>query len=299
MRSRLSGTVTPLVGSAPPELLFVLSGVSMYAGAAIAVVAFDYLPASGVAWWRVAWAGAIVAVLRRSWRGPWTRRQIVLAGLFGSTLAAMNLSFYMAIDRLPLGTTVAIEFAGPVAVAAAGTRSLRSLAALALTTGGVVVLADVQLEASVAGVVFALMAALFWAGYIVLGARVAGEARAVDGLGIGMLIGAVAISPFGLPNALRVVEVPWVLGLCVATAVLSNAIPYAIDQVVLQRIPRTRFAFLLALLPVTAAVAGFVALRQSLTTAELAGIGLVVIGIAVSQRPAPEVPVPAGPSGEP
>jgi inner membrane transporter RhtA len=296
MPRRIADRLNSRIGSTPPEALFVLSGISMYAGAVIAVVAFDYLPASGVAWWRVAWAGTIVAVLRRSWRGPWTRRQVLLAGLFGSALAAMNLSFYLAIDRLPLGTTVAIEFSGPVAVAAAGSRSLRSLAALALTAAGVVVLADVQLEVSAVGVAFALMAATFWAGYIVLGARVATEARAVDGLGIGMLIGALAIAPFGLPAALKSVEVPWVIGLCVATAVLSNAIPYAIDQVVLRRISRVRFALLMALLPVTAALAGLLLLRQSLAAVELVGIGLVVVGIAFSQRTASTAPAAPGPS---
>jgi inner membrane transporter RhtA len=284
MPGRSRPAAADLLSSTAPELLFVLSGVSMYIGAAVAVVAFDYLPAAGVAWYRVLWAGLIVFVVRRAWRGPWTRRQVVLAGLFGTALAAMNLSFYLAIDRLPLGTTVAIEFSGPVAVAAVGSRTLRSGAALALTTAGVVVLADVQLEASVAGVVFALTAATLWAAYIVLGARVAAEARAVDGLGIGMVIGVVAIAPFGLGPALGVVDHPWVLLLTIATALLSNVIPYGLDQVILRRIPRARFAFLLALLPVTATLTGFVALGQTPTVAELAGIALVVVGIGVSER---------------
>ena len=271
--------------STPPEILFVISGISMYAGAAVAVVAFDYLPAAGVAWYRVLWAGLIVFAMRRAWRGPWTRRQLLLAGLFGSALAAMNISFYLSIDRLPLGNVVAIEFLGPVAVAVLGSRSLRSLSALGLTTAGVVVLADMQYEASPSGVVFALMAAAFWALYIVLGARVATEARAVDGLGVGMLIGALVISPFGLAPALEVHHHPWVLLLTITTALLSNVIPYALDQVILRRIPRARFAFLLALLPVTATLTGFIALQQTPGAVELAGIGLVVAGIAVSERP--------------
>jgi len=281
---RLRTAAAERLTSTPPELLFVLSGISMYIGAAVAVVAFDYLPAAGVAWYRVLWAGIIVFAVRKAWRGPWTRRQVLLAGLFGTALAAMNLSFYLAIDRLPLGSTVAIEFAGPVTVAAVGSRTRRSALALALTTAGVVVLADVQLEASVAGVVFALMAATLWAAYIVLGARVATEARAVDGLGIGMLVGVLAIAPFGLAPALQIVDHPWVLLLTITTALLSNVIPYGLDQVILRRIPRARFAFLLALLPVTATLTGFVALRQSPSPIELAGIALVVVGIAASER---------------
>jgi inner membrane transporter RhtA len=274
----------------PPEALFVLSGISMYAGAAVAVFAFDHLAAAGVAWWRVLWAGLILSVVRRSWRGPWTRRQVLLAALFGSALAAMNLSFYLAIDRLPLGTTVAIEFSGPVAVAVLGSRTRRSIAALALTVTGVVILADVQLEASASGVVFGLMAAAFWAAYIVLGARVATEARAVDGLGLGMVIGAAAIAPVALRPAVGVFDVPWVLLLTLATAVLSNVVPYALDQVILRRIPRARFAFLLALLPVTATLTGLLVLAQTPSTAEVIGIAIVVVGIAVSERPA-ETPI--------
>jgi inner membrane transporter RhtA len=271
--------------SVPPEALFVLSGISMYAGASVAVVAFDYLPAAGVAWWRVLWAGVVVSLVRRAWRGPWSRRQVLLAGLFGTALAAMNLSFYLALDRLPLGTTVAIEFTGPVAVAVLGSRTRRSLGALALTVAGVVILADVQFEANAAGVAFALMAAAFWAGYIVLGARVASEARAADGLGIGMLIGAAAIAPVAAPQALEFGDAPWVLLLALATAVLSNALPYGLDQLILQRIPRARFAFLLALLPVTATVTGFVALSQTPSWVEMIGIAFVVVGVAVSERP--------------
>jgi inner membrane transporter RhtA len=284
MPQGLRNAIAARLTTTRPELLFVLSGVSMYIGAAVAVVAFDSLDAATVAWFRVLWAGLIVSVLRRAWRGPWSRRQVVLAGLFGSFLAAMNLSFYLAIDRLPLGTTVAIEFAGPVAVAVLGSRSLRSIGALALTTTGVVVLADVQFEANPSGVLFALAAAAFWAGYIVLGARVAAEARSVDGLGIGMLIGVVAIAPVGLRDVSGVGDHPWVLLLTVVVALLSNVIPYGVDQVILRRIPRARFAFLLALLPVTATITGFVALQQSPSVAELAGIALVVGGIAASER---------------
>ncbi|MDX1689516.1 MAG: EamA family transporter [Acidimicrobiia bacterium] len=276
----------------PPEALFVVAGVSMYAGAAVAVTAFEYLDAPGVAWWRVLFAGLVLTVVRRSWRGTWTRRQVLLAVAFGSVLAAMNLNFYFAIDRLPLGTTVAIEFAGPVAVAALGARTRRSIAALALTAAGVVVLADVSLDVSVTGVVFALVAAVLWAGYVVLGARVATGARAVDGLGIGMLAGALVIAPVGLPPALQLGDAPWVLLLAAVTALASNVVPYGIDQVVLQRIPRDRFALLLALLPVTATVTGLVALRQTPGGLELAGITLVVAGIALSERP-PETPVEA------
>ena len=285
------------VSAAPPEVLFVAAGISMYCGAAVAVHLFDDLGPAGVAWWRVFGAGMMLLVLRRSWRAGWTRRQLLLAGLFGSVTAGMNTCFYLAIARLPLGTTVAIEFLGPVAVAALGSRTRRSWTALLLAAAGVGVLADVQLEANAAGLAFALAAAALWAAYIVLGARGAGEARAVDGLTIGMLIGAVVIAPVGLGPALGVVGAWWLVLPALATALLSNVVPYAIDQVVLRRIPRARFALLLALLPVTATVIGVVALRQTPGAVEGMGIALVVAGIAVSerrQRPGPDPVAAAG-----
>jgi inner membrane transporter RhtA len=156
--------------------------------------------------------------------------------------------------------------------------------ALLLAAAGVAVLADVQLEANATGLAFALGAAALWAGYIVLGARVAGEARAVDGLAVGMLIGAVAIAPVGLAPAMGVIGEWWLLLPALATALLSNVVPYGIDQVVLRRIPRARFALLLALLPVTASVIGLAALRQTPSLIEVLGIALVVAGIAASER---------------
>ncbi len=272
------------VDRVPAELLFVVSGISQYAGAAIAVLTFEYLAPSGVAWWRVLGAGVMIVLIRRSWRRDWDRRSLVLAGAFGVTLAAMNLSFYLSIDRLPLGNAVAIEFLGPTAVAAIGARTRRSWGALVLVVVGVLVLADVQWELEPLGVVFALLSAAFWAGYIILGARVAHEGGAVDGLGVGMIVGAAAIAPFGLAEGIAALVTPWVVLLALATALLSNVIPYGLDQVILRRLSRHRFALLLALLPVTAALTGVVALRQIPGVPEVVGIGLVVVGIAVADR---------------
>lgn len=274
-----------------PEGLFVVSGVSMYIGASIAVVTFDYLAPAGVAWWRVLGAGAIIVLVRRSWRRSWTRRDLLLAALFGSALAAMNLSFYLAIDRLPLGNTVAIEFLGPTAVAALGSRTARAWTALALAAAGVLVLAGVESGGTLAGVGFALLAGALWAVYIVLGERVANRGAAVDGLGVGMLAGAVAISPFGMVPALEAIVEPWVVGLALTTAVLSNVVPYALDQHIFTRVSRPRFALLNSLLPVTATVVGLVALRQVPSPVDLLGIGLVITAIALGTDRAVETAV--------
>ena len=257
--------------------------VSQYLGAAVAVTLFEYLSPGGVALLRVLGAAAIILVLRRSWKRRWQRHELGRAAAFGVSLAAMNLCFYLAMDKLPLGNAVAIEFLGPVAVAAVGARTLRSAAALLMAVSGVVVLAGVETEGTTAGVAFALLAGAFWAGYILLGHRVAQSPAAVDGLGLGMLAGAVAISPFGAADAIGALDSPLVLVLAVATGLLSNVIPYRIDQAVMRRIDPHRFALLQALLPVTATLVGLAALAQVPSGQELVGIGLVIVAIAAGR----------------
>ena len=182
--------------------------VSQYAGAAVAATLFDHLAPGGVALLRVLGAAAFIVALRRSWRRRWEPAVLGRAAAFGVCLAAMNLCFYFAMDRLPLGNAVAIEFTGPVAVAAAGARSPRSALALLLAASGVAVLAGVEAEGTAAGVAFALLAGAFWAGYILLGHRVAHGPAAVDGLGLGMLAGALAISRGGRRAGLAVAAGP-------------------------------------------------------------------------------------------
>ena len=228
-------------------------------------------------------AAALIVILRRSWRRHWTSAELLRAASFGVSLAAMNLCFYLAMDKLPLGNAVAIEFLGPVVVAAAGARNLRSALALLLAVSGVLVLAGVESEGTAAGVAFALLAGAFWAGYILLGHRVAQSPTAVDGLGVGMAAGAIAISPFGAAEVVGALDSPVVLALAMATGLLSNVIPYRIDQAVMRRIDPHRFALLQALLPVTATLVGLAALAQVPSGREVFGIGLVILAIAAGR----------------
>ena len=262
-----------------------VGAVSQYLGAAVAATLFDELAPSGVALLRVLGAGTMIVLLRRSWRRRLERAVLGRAAAFGVSLAAMNLCFYLAMDKLPLGNAVAIEFTGPVVVAALGARTLRSTGALVLAVAGVLVLAGVEAEGTARGVAFALLAGGFWAGYILLGHRVARSPASVDGLGLGMLAGALAISGFGVSAVGGALDAPLVLALGVATGLLSNVIPYRIDQAVMRRVDPHRFALLQALLPVTATVVGLAALAQVPSAQELLGIGLVIAAIAAS-RPA-------------
>ena len=262
----------------PPQALFVLGAISQYVGAALAVLLFASVPAAGVAWLRVVAAAAVLVAWRRPWRTRWTRARLQLVAAFGIALALMNLCFYLAIDRLPLGTTVAIEFCGPIFVAALGSRTRRDVAALALGVTGVLALADVHLSGSPGGFALAAGAGVFWAAYIVLGHRVAAdrEIRPQDGLALAMAIGAATLAPALVVSAVPALIDPILLAACLAVGVASSVVPYGLEQIAMRRLPRARFALLLALLPATAAVIGAIVLGQVPGLVEAAGIALVV-----------------------
>jgi inner membrane transporter RhtA len=190
-----------------------------------------------------------------------------------------------------LGTAVALEFAGPVVVAALGSRGLRDVIALLMVVAGVVLIADVRWAGSPLGVVFALTAAALWAAYILLGQRVAAVGVGMDGLAVGFAVATVLLSPLALGTG-PVWSSPRLLLLGVGVGVLSTVVPYALDQVVLRRVGRATFALLLALLPVSATVCGLVLLAQVPRLGEAAGILLVVAGVAVRSRTSPARPEP-------
>ncbi len=269
-------------GTAPRLVaLFVINAISQYAGASLAVRAFAAMPAAGVAWIRVLTGAVVLGVWRRPWRGlrGQTAPALLLVVAFGIALAAMNLTFYLAIERLPLGTAVAIEFIGPVLVAAVAVRGLRNLVALVVAVGGVATLSRISLSGSPVGVVFAITAGLLWALYIVLAHRVARRGLGTTGLAAAMAVGAVAIAPLAAAPAVESAGHGAVLFLAVGAGLLSSVVPYALDQVLLRRLSRGAFALLLGLLPATATVMGLLLLRQVPQPLELLGIGLVVAAV--------------------
>jgi inner membrane transporter RhtA len=267
-----------LAARLPAQSLFILGAISQYLGSAFAVLLFELVPAAGVAWLRVVAAAGVLVAWRRPWQTAWSGARLRLVAAFGVALALMNLCFYLAIDRLPLGTAVAIEFCGPIAVAALGSRTRRDVAALALATAGVLLLADVHLAGSPDGLALALAAGGFWSLYIVLGHRVASDAaiRPQDGLALGMAIGALVTAPALVPSAVPALVSPPLLAACLLVGVASSVVPYALEQVAMRRLPRARFALLLALLPATAAIVGAIVLGQIPGLVEAAGIALVV-----------------------
>jgi inner membrane transporter RhtA len=274
-----------IFNAAPPELFFILSAIAQYTGAIIAINLFDEVSPATVAWLRVLSASLILLAFSfRQSRQRWTRRELYWVAAFGASTALMNLFFYLAIDRLPLGKGVTIEFIGPITVAALRTRSVRNTVALLFAAVGVVVLGGVELGNEPLGLVFILLASVMWAGYIVMGSRVALADRGVSGLALGLLFGGIVITPFAAGDAGAAFSSGKILIGCILVGLLSNAIGYGIDQSTLRRIPIRRFSVMLALLPVCAAIFGFAFLNQSPSMLDLLGMALVLIGVAVQER---------------
>jgi inner membrane transporter RhtA len=269
----------------PPHAYFVGSAVFHYLGPAFAVLLFVRVSPLGVAWLRIASAAVVFAIWRKPWRriaaiDRTTRRLLVS---LGAVFAVMNSCFYLAIDRLPLGTVAAIEFLPVILLAALGVRTLRNGLALALVVPGVYILTDVRLSVEPLGIVFAFANAALFALYIVLAHRVSRNRSLdrIDGLAAAMLLAAVAITPIGGYSAARALTDPVALGAGLGVGVASSVIPYVCDQLAMARLKRATYSLLVALLPATATVIGVIVLAQFPTVRDLIGIGLIVAAVAV------------------
>lgn len=270
----------------------------MYGGAGLATWLFPYAGPGGTAWLRTLVGAVALVAWRRPWRERWPRRRLALAVVFGAALAVMNTAFYVAIDHLPLGAAVAVEFTGPVAVAAATGRGWRERLAIVPAALGVLLLADVAVDRldhhdAVVGLTAVGVAATAWAAYILLGRRVAvggpDAASGVTTLAVAMSCGALLSAPPFAADAVRGLAAapqPGVAALAaVGVGVLSSVVPYALDQVVLRRVGTATYSVLLALLPATAALVGVVVLRQSPRLVEVVGLACVTVAIVLAGRP--------------
>ena len=289
----MSAAASPAADRVPPHAWFMVSAVFHYLGPSFAVLLFVRLAPAGVAWLRIAAAGAVFAL----WRAPWRsfaamspRDRTVVASL-GVVLAAMNTVFYEAIARLPLATVGAIEFLGPIAIAAWGLRTRRNVAALVLAVSGVYALTEVRIAGDALGFLFAFANCGLFMLYIVLGHRIAADstgASGVDRLAVAMLIATCAAAPIGVRDAMPAFADAKLLAAAVGVGISSSVIPYVCDQLAMRRLPRASFALLISVLPASAAIIGFLVLRQAPTRLDILGILLVIGGVAlhrVDSRP--------------
>ena len=272
----------------PPSAYFVGSAVFHYLGPSFAVLLFARVEPLGVAWLRIASAALIFA----AWRRPWRFLRGWLLITWGVVLAVMNCCFYLAIDRLPLGTVAAIEFLPVIVLAALGARTPRNVAALVLAVPGVYLLTDVQLAGEPVGVAFAFANAILFALYIVLAHRVSRQPgmSGIDGLAASMLIAAVVATPLAGWAAVPAFDDPVALAAAVGVGVTSSVIPYICDQLAMKRLARSTYALMVSLLPATATVIGVIVLAQIPSWVEVTGVALVVAGVAVHREPADAEP---------
>jgi inner membrane transporter RhtA len=252
------------------------------------VLLFARVEPLGVAWLRIAAAALIFAAWRRRLR--FTRT--VLA--WGAVLAAMNCCFYEAIDRLPLATVAAIEFLPVILLAALGARTRRNAAALALAVSGVYLLTGVHLAGEPLGVALAIVNAGLFAAYIVLAHRASRDAG-IDALAAAMLVAAALVTPVAIRQAAPAFTDPIALLAGIGVGVSSSVIPYVADQLAMARLPRASYALLVSLLPATATVVGLVVLTQVPTATDVAGIALVIAGVALHRAPPPGTPAASTP----
>jgi inner membrane transporter RhtA len=253
---------------------------STQAGAAIAKTLFDDLGPAATAFLRVALAAVLLAAIwRPSVRGH-TRSELRLAAAFGLALCAMNLTFYEAISRIPLGIAVTIEFTGPLAVAIALSRRPLDALWVVLAATGILLLARGGGNVETAGVLLALLAGVFWAAYILLSARAGQAFPGGSGLALAMVVGGVALLPVGIAGGGSDLLDPRLLAAGAGVAMLASAIPYSLELEALRRLPAQVFGILMSLEPAMAALAGFVILGEGLRARDVAAIALVAAASA-------------------
>ncbi|HET8814661.1 MAG TPA: EamA family transporter [Solirubrobacterales bacterium] len=273
-------------------LLVLASIVSVQSGAALATTLFDSIGSSGAVFLRALFGALALLALTRG--APlrtrrWPHRDVVLLGV---AVAAVNLFFYAALARLPLGITVTLEFVGPLGVAVFGSRRPRDVIWVVLAAAGIVLLSDGAGGESIdpLGVALALTAGAFWAAYILQSARVGALGPGVEGAAIAAVISAGLVAPFGIAQGGVDLLVPATLAAGAAIGLLSTAVPYVFEMEALRRMPRAVFGVLMSLEPAVAAAIGFLALSQELALIEVIAIALVVIASAGALRSATSLP---------
>lgn len=267
-----------LLERAPSAGLVVGAIASVQLGAAIATKLFAEVGPAGAVLLRLLAAAIVLVALWRPRVGARSARELRLACGFGLVLAGMNLAFYEALERIPLGIAVAVEFVGPLGVAVAGSRRRLDVLWIVLACAGIIALARGRAQGlDTVGLLFALAAGCLWAAYIHVNARLGRAFEGSTGLALAMVVAALAALPFGLAAGGGALLSPRSLLLGGAVGVLSSAIPYSLELEALRRIAPALFGVLMSLEPAVAALFGFVLLGQSLDARALAGIALVVL----------------------
>lgn len=259
--------------------LVALGMVFTQTGASFAKGLFPLVGAAGATTLRLTLAAIVLVIIFRPWRQRLDGRQWRGVLLYGGAMGAMNLFFYAALTTIPLGVAVALEFTGPLAVALAGSQKPLDFAWIVLAVAGLALLLPLGQstgEIGLGGVLLALAAGACWAGYIIFGQR-AGSGGGPHITALGVSVAAIIALPFGVATAGTALLDPAVLPIALGVALLSSAIPYALDMVALPHIPSRLFGILMSGQPALGALSGFVILNEALTPWQLAGIAAVIV----------------------
>jgi inner membrane transporter RhtA len=278
----------------PAPALVIVSVLSVQLGAAVAKSLFDELTPNGVVALRLAFGGLVLGLLFRPRIRNRPRAELRLAVAFGLVLVSMNLCFFQALDRIPLGIAVTLEFVGPLGVALMGSRRSSDFVWVALAAAGIALLAPGIGEEGLdpVGVAFALAAGVLWGLYILLGVRVGKAFSGPTGLVLAMAVGACIALPLGVASAGSSLLQPEFLAAGFGVAMLSSAIPWSLELEALRRMPTHVFGVLMSLEPAIGALVGFVVLGERLGLRVVVAIGLVVIASAGAARGARTAPAP-------
>lgn len=262
------------------SLLLLFSAMaSIQFGATLSRSLFPLLGAVGATSWRLLLAASILMLIWRPWRfsySPDQRRGILL---YGISLGFMNLCFYLALERIPLGIAVALEFTGPLTVALLGSKRPRDLfwALLAALGLGLILPLHSASQLDPVGVAMALAAGLCWAAYIILGQKTSAQNHAGRAAALGMLVAALVTLPFGLVTKGGDLWQPILLPMALMVAVFSSALPYSLEMIALKRLPSHTFSILMSLEPAIATLMGWLFLQEVLAPQEGVGIGLIML----------------------
>ncbi len=281
-------------GRIPAPALVITGVLSVQLGAAVAKSLFDHLTPTGVVALRLVFGGVVLGLLFRPRIRNRPRAELRLAIAFGLVLVSMNLCFFQALDRIPLGIAVTLEFIGPLAVALVGSRRSSDFLWVAMAAAGIALLAPglggQDLDAT--GVGFALVAGVLWGVYILLGARVGQAFSGPTGLVLAMGVGACIALPLGIASAGSSLLDPALMAAGFGVAVLSSAIPWSLELEALRRLPTHVFGVLMSLEPAIGALVGFVVLGERLGVRAVTAIALVVLASAGAARGARTAPAP-------
>ena len=292
----MAGQSTSLKSLTPYAALFGAI-ITLCVGASFAKQLFPIVGAQGATAYRVGFSALLLLAIWQPWRHPIGRADLKTVALYGAVMGLMNLSFYMALRTIPLGLAIAIEFMGPLGLALLHSRRLIHFVWIGFAVLGLGLLLPINPGAKAldpVGVGFAGAAAVLWALYIVLGKR-AGHLHAGRTVALGMSMAAIIVVPFGLASAGAALFQPGLLVLGLGVAVLSSAIPYSLEMIALQGIPKRSFGVMLSAEPAAGAVAGLILLGERLSALQWLAIGAIVIasvGTILTTEPQLEDPLP-------